>query len=119
MKKVIRADEMGFCMGVQRAVSIVQAVADSNDGIRAATLGPIIHNQQIVDRFTDLGIPAISSIDEIEEGKIVIRAHGIPPAEREKLEQKGVEIIDGTCPKVIASTKLWKNTAILVTTLSL
>lgn len=97
---------MGFCMGVERAVSIVQKLADEGSGGKAATLGPIIHNQQIVDRFEQQGIPAVNSVDEIEEGKAVIRAHGIPPVEREQLEEKGVEIIDGTCPKVIASQKI-------------
>ncbi|MBI9098085.1 MAG: 4-hydroxy-3-methylbut-2-enyl diphosphate reductase [Spirochaetaceae bacterium] len=106
MKKIIRADEMGFCMGVERAVAIVQAIADGNSDQKAATLGPIIHNQQIVDKFTKLGIPAIESVDDVHEGKIVIRAHGIPPEERKKLENKGVEVVDGTCPKVIASHKI-------------
>lgn len=106
MKKVIRADEMGFCMGVERAVSIVQKIADGKDSGKAATLGPIIHNQQIVDKFTQQGIPVINSVDEINEGKVVIRAHGIPPAEQKKLVDKGIEVIDGTCPKVIASHKI-------------
>lgn len=106
MKKIIRADEMGFCMGVQRAVSIVQDIADDKNSHSAVTLGPIIHNQQIVDKFSEQGIPAVKSVDEISSGKVVIRAHGIPPAERKKLEDKGVEVVDGTCPKVIASQKI-------------
>lgn len=106
MKKIIRADEMGFCMGVERAVSIVQAIADEKSEEKAATLGPIIHNQQIVDKFTEMGIPAINSVKEIHEGKVVIRAHGIPPSERKELEEKNIKIVDGTCPKVIASHKI-------------
>jgi len=106
MKKVIRADKMGFCMGVERAVSIVQEIADHKSDQRAVTLGPIIHNQQIVDKFTEQGIPVVDSVDDIVEGKVVIRAHGIPPSERRALENKGIEIIDGTCPKVIASQKI-------------
>ncbi len=106
MKKIIRADEMGFCMGVERAVSIVQAIADDKSENRAATLGPIIHNQQIVDKFAKQGIPAINSVDDIEQGKVVIRAHGIPLSEKRELEAKNIEIIDGTCPKVIASQKI-------------
>jgi len=105
MKKIIRAEVMGFCMGVERAVSIVQGIADEGSG-DAVTLGPIIHNQQIVDRFTKLGIPAVESIEEVSSGRAVIRAHGIPLSERQLLEKKGVDIIDGTCPKVIASHKL-------------
>ncbi|MBB6482490.1 4-hydroxy-3-methylbut-2-enyl diphosphate reductase [Spirochaeta isovalerica] len=105
MKKIIRAKAMGFCMGVERAVAIVQKIADEKED-NAVTLGPIIHNQQIVDKFASLGIPAVESIEEVKEGRAVIRAHGVPLSERKKLEDKGVEIIDGTCPKVIASHKI-------------
>jgi len=105
MKRIVRAEVMGFCMGVQRAVSIVQDLADEGAG-DAVTLGPIIHNQQIVDKFASLGIPAVASIEDVSSGKAVIRAHGIPLSERKGLEERGVEIIDGTCPKVIASHKL-------------
>lgn len=97
---------MGFCMGVERAVSIVQKIADDPESGKAVTLGPIIHNQQIVDKFAGQGIPAVNSVDDIESGKAVVRAHGIPPAEKCKLEEKGIEVVDGTCPKVIASHKI-------------
>lgn len=106
MKKIIRADQMGFCMGVERAVSIVQAIADEKSESHAVTLGPIIHNQQVIDKFAKQGIPAIDSLEDIHEGKVVIRAHGIPLSERRQLEDKNIEIIDGTCPKVIASQKI-------------
>lgn len=106
MKTIKRAEEMGFCMGVERAVSIVQKIADDPSSGKAVTLGPIIHNQQIVDKFTEQGIPAVNSVDEIESGKAVVRAHGIPPAEKNELLKKGIEVVDGTCPKVIASHKI-------------
>lgn len=106
MKKIIRASEMGFCMGVERAVSIVQRIVDEKSNHQAVTLGPIIHNQQIVDRFASQGIPAVDSVQDINEGKVVIRAHGIPLSERKELEKKNIQIIDGTCPKVIASHKI-------------
>lgn len=108
MKKIIRAESMGFCMGVERAVALVQKKADEKKN-NAVTLGPIIHNEQIVDKFTALGIPAIESVDDIHSGCAIIRAHGIPLWERKKLEEKGIEIIDGTCPKVIASHKKVKE----------
>jgi 4-hydroxy-3-methylbut-2-enyl diphosphate reductase len=108
MKKIIRAESMGFCMGVERAVAIVQKTAYENRN-NAVTLGPIIHNQQIVDKFTAMGIPVAESVDDVVSGCAIIRAHGIPLSEREELEQKGIEIIDGTCPKVIASHKKVKK----------
>jgi 4-hydroxy-3-methylbut-2-enyl diphosphate reductase len=97
---------MGFCMGVERAVSIVQQIAELKDEQKVVTLGPIIHNQQTVDKFTHKGIGAVNSVENIHEGKVIIRAHGIPPSERLNLEEKGIEIVDGTCPKVIASHKI-------------
>lgn len=107
MKVIKRASEMGFCMGVERAVSIVRKVAEElkEQGCKAVTLGPIIHNQQIVDHFAAMGIPAVDSVEEINSGKAIVRAHGIPPSQKRELEKKGIEIIDGTCPKVIASHK--------------
>ncbi len=106
MKKIVRAKDMGFCMGVERAVSMVQSLADKPTGKQVVTLGPIIHNQQVIDRFTLMGIPVENNVEEIQEGIVVVRAHGIPPVERRTLEDKGLDIVDGTCPKVIASQKI-------------
>ena len=106
-QKVIRAEEMGFCMGVERAVSIVQKISDNNKQKKNVfTLGPIIHNRQIIENFSKKGVNVLQSVDDIEDGTVIIRAHGVPPSEKRKLEEKGIEIIDGTCPKVIASHKI-------------
>ena len=106
MKTIIRADDMGFCMGVERAVSLVQDLADDNTAGPKATLGPIIHNSQVVQKFKDEGVHPIENADDIECGTVVIRAHGISPSEKNILKDKDINILDGTCPKVIASQKI-------------
>lgn len=103
--KVIRADEMGFCLGVQRAIG---KVLDTSLGKKNIfTFGPLIHNKQFVKKLKDMNIGVIESIDDIEEGTtIIIRSHGISPAVRKEIEGKGANIVDGTCPKVLMIHKL-------------
>lgn len=101
MKKEIRlAQTAGYCFGVNRAVQIVEKAA--RDGKRAVTLGPIIHNSHAVGHFSQLGIHAINSLDELndEHAVVIIRSHGVSRAVYEELSRRGVEILDATCPFV-------------------
>jgi 4-hydroxy-3-methylbut-2-enyl diphosphate reductase len=104
---VIRAGVMGFCMGVRRVVRLVEETAANNSGRVIMTLGPVIHNPQIMERFARLGVRVAGSAREVEPGALVIvRAHGVPPADWDQLKERGAEIVDGTCPNVIASQKI-------------
>ncbi len=98
------AKTAGFCMGVRRAVDLVIDRARRTKGQTLYTYGPLIHNPQTTELLRKRGIVPIGSLDEIDsapEGTvIVIRAHGISPAERKKIKEKGLRIIDATCPKV-------------------
>lgn len=97
------AKTAGFCMGVRRAVDTVLEVAQREKGRRIYTYGPLIHNPQTIEVLTRRGITAVGSIDEIPDRRqavLIIRAHGIAPAERKKIKESGVKIIDATCPKV-------------------
>ncbi|HEX7415934.1 MAG TPA: 4-hydroxy-3-methylbut-2-enyl diphosphate reductase, partial [Smithellaceae bacterium] len=97
------AKTAGFCMGVRRAVDIVLEIAQHETGRRIYTYGPLIHNPQTIELLKSRGINAINNIDEINERQkavLIIRAHGIAPAERKKLKESGIKIIDATCPKV-------------------
>ena len=94
------AKTAGFCMGVKRAVDMVLDVAQGKDTGKIYTYGPLIHNPQTVEILKKRGILPIDNIDEIEEGTIIIRAHGISPLERKKIKEKNVKIVDVTCPKV-------------------
>ncbi|MBP3313450.1 MAG: bifunctional 4-hydroxy-3-methylbut-2-enyl diphosphate reductase/30S ribosomal protein S1 [Oscillospiraceae bacterium] len=96
---VTLAKTAGFCFGVDRAVSLVEQAV--KDGKNAVTLGPIIHNRHVVDRFKSLGVGEVSSPEEVAEGAtVIIRSHGVSRAVYEALRAKNAEIIDATCPFV-------------------
>jgi 4-hydroxy-3-methylbut-2-enyl diphosphate reductase len=101
---VILAETAGFCMGVKRAVDLVLDIAQRKGKSSIYTYGPLIHNPQTVALLRNRGIIPIQSLDEIPDAEqgatLVIRAHGISPDERKKIREKGVRIIDATCPKV-------------------
>ena len=93
------ADPAGYCFGVQLAVDIVEGYLDS--GEKLYTLGPIIHNRQVVDDLAARGAEAIDSLPEVDAGRrIVIRAHGVPRSVVEALEAGGYTYTDATCPYV-------------------
>ena len=93
------AKSAGFCFGVSRAVKTVENAA--GEGKQVVTLGPIIHNRHVVDRFLQMGVQVISSPEEAEKGmSVIIRSHGVSREVMQQLEQQGVEIIDATCPFV-------------------
>jgi len=87
-------------MGVKRAVDIVLEIARHKGDKKVYTYGPLIHNPQTVKLLRDRGIVPVDSIDRINDGIIVIRAHGISPGEKERIREKGLEIVDATCPRV-------------------
>ena len=97
--QIYLAKTAGFCFGVDRAVSLVEQAI--RDGKRAVTLGPIIHNRHVVERFARLGVREIASPDEAQPGEtVILRAHGVEKAMQEELAARGLEVIDATCPFV-------------------
>ncbi|MBR0368653.1 MAG: bifunctional 4-hydroxy-3-methylbut-2-enyl diphosphate reductase/30S ribosomal protein S1 [Clostridia bacterium] len=93
--RLLLARHAGFCFGVRRAVETAERSAP------AMTLGPIIHNPQVVSRLEGMGVRAIDSPEAATAAsKVVIRSHGIGRAEYEALKARGCEIIDATCPFV-------------------
>ena len=93
------AKSAGFCFGVSRAVETVEKAAAS--GGRVVTLGPIIHNRHVVNRFDEMGVQVIASPEEAEPGMtVIIRSHGVTRAVCEALQQRGVTVIDATYPFV-------------------
>ena len=97
--QIYLAKTAGFCFGVDRAVSLVEQAI--RDGKRAVTLGPIIHNRHVVERFARLGVREIASPDEAQPGEtVILRAHGVEKAMQEELAARSLEVIDATCPFV-------------------
>ncbi|TET52999.1 MAG: 4-hydroxy-3-methylbut-2-enyl diphosphate reductase [Actinobacteria bacterium] len=96
---VILAKHAGYCYGVERALKIAkEAIANCPKPI--VTLGPIIHNPQVVNWLEELGIHAVDEISEKQKGTVIIRSHGIDPEIVKKFVSQGLEVIDATCPFV-------------------
>ena len=93
------AKSAGFCFGVSRAVDTVEKAA--GEGQETATLGPIIHNRHVVEKFQKLGVQVLSQPEEAEPGMtVIIRSHGVTRQVLQRLEQQGVTVVDATCPFV-------------------
>lgn len=97
--KITLAKTAGFCFGVNRAVNMVYELLDK--GERVCTLGPIIHNPQLVKELEDRGVRIVESPNEVQEGEtLVIRSHGVAASVFEEAKQKNLKIADATCPFV-------------------
>lgn len=89
----------GFCFGVKRALKLAFDAAHEGD-VPLVTLGPIIHNPQVVAKLADEGLRVVDDPEEIRSGKLVVRSHGLPRPVIEAARRRGVEIVDATCPFV-------------------
>ena len=98
--EVVLAEYLGFCYGVKRAIHLARSSAPT-DGRTACTLGPIIHNPQMVERLAEEGVGMVNSISEMpDEGTIIIRSHGVGPKIYDEAEMRHLKLIDATCPHV-------------------
>jgi len=93
--EIIVAKHAGFCFGVRRAVDTAAAAAP------AVTLGPIIHNPQMVEILRQQGVVSVGGPDDVPPGaKVVLRSHGVGRAEIEDLQKRDCTVLDATCPFV-------------------
>ncbi|WP_027193062.1 4-hydroxy-3-methylbut-2-enyl diphosphate reductase [Megalodesulfovibrio gigas] len=98
---VKRARTAGFCMGVSLALHKLDRLLQQNGAQPIHTLGPIIHNPQVLEHYAARGVTRQDDPDALpRNAQVVIRAHGVPQAVEEHLRNRGVEILDATCPKV-------------------
>ena len=107
--EILLANEMGFCWGVRRAISIVEEAAAERGHI--LSLGPIVHNPQVVAALAERGVEVTSSIDGVSGLPLAIAAHGVGPKVLEEAKAKGLDIIDTTCPIVTRSQRWAKKMA--------
>jgi len=101
--KVIVARTAGFCWGVRRAMdAVLEASARGGDSVQ--TLGPLIHNPQALELIEQRGVSVAKSLETIQDGTVVIRAHGIPIQDLRTLKERAksgkLKIINATCPEV-------------------
>lgn len=109
MSKIIVAESAGFCFGVNRAINILYKLIDENKP--ACTLGPIIHNMQMVNELREKGVRTIDKISEVKENEtIVIRSHGVPQSIVDEINERHLDYIDATCPFVSKIHKIVSET---------
>lgn len=103
--QVLLADEYGFCFGVERAVEMVEEAVAAGDKVRS--LGPLIHNDQEMERLAGQGVTTVDDTNKISADETaVIRAHGVTPQVQRELEEKASKVVDATCPFVTRVQKL-------------
>ena len=99
MMKINIAKNAGFCFGVKRAVKVALDGAGQHKNIYM--LGDIVHNEHVIEKTKEAGIKIIHTIDKIEKGALIFRAHGTPPEVYAEAKKRGLTIIDATCPLVL------------------
>jgi 4-hydroxy-3-methylbut-2-enyl diphosphate reductase len=108
--EIIRAHSMGFCFGVRDAIEVVRELGES--GTPVYTLGAIVHNPQIAEELEAVHVHVVDGLDDVPSGALVaITAHGAPPDIAERALDRGLKVIDTTCPLV---TRIQKTAAELV-----
>lgn len=106
-KRIVVAEELGYCWGVRRAIDIIQDAAVKGGPV--APVGDIIHNPQVVERLRGVGVEGAASVDEaLERGfrRVAITAHGMGPHLAEQASAASLELIDTTCPLVTKVQRL-------------
>ena len=116
-KQIILAKTAGFCFGVDRAVNLVYDLV--NEGKKVCTLGPIIHNAQLVADLESKGVKIIDDISQAPQGyTVVVRTHGVEKSVLDELESKGIDYVNATCPFVTKIHNIVKkqdeNTVVLI-----
>jgi len=107
--EILLAKEMGFCWGVRRAIGMMEKAASEHGQV--ISLGPIVHNPQVVAALAEKGVQVTNSIDGVSGVPLAIAAHGVGPKVLEEAKAKGLDIIDTTCPIVTRSQRCAKKMA--------
>ncbi|KPK43069.1 MAG: hypothetical protein AMJ65_06920 [Phycisphaerae bacterium SG8_4] len=93
--RVLVAEKCGFCHGVRNAISVAEEILAAED--KVYSLGPIIHNKDVVDRLAKSGLKTVDDVQDVHSGTVLIRSHGAAPAQIARLKEKGLKIVDATC----------------------
>ena len=98
MAEIIVAKSAGFCFGVNRAINMAYDEINKNKNIY--TYGPLIHNKEVIADLEKKGIHVIKDLEEVEQGTVMIRSHGVGEKVYDAIKQKRLQMVDGTCPFV-------------------
>ena len=108
MKEIILAESAGFCFGVNRSVKLAEEML--SQGGECYSLGHLIHNNDVVEKFRSQGLQVVQTPEEVPEGaRVIIRAHGVSMAVDAALRARAGQVIDSTCPKVLRIHKIVKQ----------
>lgn len=99
-KEIKLAKFAGFCYGVKRAVDTVKKLKQDNPERNICVLGELIHNSQVIEELSSMGIMSLSELPKQGNGICVVRSHGESPEVFEQIEKAGYEVFDLTCPDV-------------------
>ncbi|MFO7270987.1 4-hydroxy-3-methylbut-2-enyl diphosphate reductase [Sphaerobacter thermophilus] len=106
-RRIVMAEELGYCWGVRRALEIITEAGDPNNPV--ATIGDVIHNPQVVQRLKARGVDTAESVEEAAQRgfrRVAITAHGAGPERARLAAEHGLELIDTTCPLVTKVQRL-------------
>ncbi len=99
MAEITLAKKAGFCFGVDRAIKLIEKLI--SEGKKVATLGPIIHNSQVIEELASKGVKVVEDPSRVEEGAVlVLRTHGVTRQVLSQVQESGCEYIDAVCPFV-------------------
>ena len=98
-RKVIMAKEVGFCFGVKRAINLTKQALDERDDV--FILGDLVHNKRVTDELEGRGLRKVEDYQGESSGTMVIRAHGLPQIKIAEARERGLEVVDATCPIVL------------------
>jgi len=100
---VILSERTGFCYGVRRAIEIAEEAGSRGP---AFTLGPLVHNPQVVERLKEKGVTPVAGLGEIGHGTLIVPSHGLPPDLLKEAEKRGLDVVHATCPNVSRTQRL-------------
>ncbi|HHV62203.1 MAG TPA: bifunctional 4-hydroxy-3-methylbut-2-enyl diphosphate reductase/30S ribosomal protein S1 [Firmicutes bacterium] len=106
---IILCEHAGFCYGVRRAIDITLAALRSHG--KVYTFGPLVHNPQAVKRLEESGVRVCESLEACVDGTLIIPSHGLPPLVIDAAKEKGLNVVDATCPHVGRAQQLARKAA--------
>ena len=98
MPKIEKASKTGFCFGVRRAINLLEKVAHERGGVE--TLGAVVHNQQVLQRLSEIGVRVAGDVDDIKGDTVVTSSHGVSPDLEDEIRARHINVISTTCPFV-------------------
>jgi 4-hydroxy-3-methylbut-2-enyl diphosphate reductase len=107
--EIEKSRELGLCFGVSRAIKLLKEAAGKYGKIE--TLGPVAHNQQLVEELAEVGIRPVDELEQVKGKILAIPTHGVSPSELYEIEARHVRIIDTTCPIVSKAQNTAKELA--------